>query len=93
MIALNFLHDNFAVSCGVIVILLMNYFYAPLLERQMIDKCSCEATRYEYKRVLVENTRAKSCSSSHFVIAQNEFSMSSAQLNEQNSTREQNCRE
>ena len=29
------------------LILLRNYFYARLLERHMIDKCSCEATRYK----------------------------------------------
>ena len=29
------------------LILLRNYFYALLLERHMIDKCSCEATRYK----------------------------------------------
>ena len=28
-----------------LLILLRNYFYALLLERHMIDKCSCEATR------------------------------------------------
>ena len=30
-----------------LLILLRNYFYALLLERHMIDKCSCEATRYK----------------------------------------------
>ena len=30
-----------------LLILLRNYFYAHLLERHMIDKCSCEATRYK----------------------------------------------
>ena len=30
-----------------LLILLRNYFYALLLERHMIDKCSCEATRFK----------------------------------------------
>ena len=30
-----------------LLILLRNYFHALLLERHMIDECSCEATRYK----------------------------------------------